>query len=88
MVLIKMNSRIKIVLVVLVMIASVVLVTSPSFAQASGTVTYSPVIFSAGTTVLAEALKCFLYFFKYYMRIIVFNEICIISRRNVTFVHS
>ncbi|MEM4778177.1 MAG: hypothetical protein QW062_01880 [Thermoplasmatales archaeon] len=55
MVLIKMNSRIKIVLVVLVMIASVVLVTSPSFAQASGTVTYSPVIFSAGTTVLAEA---------------------------------
>ncbi|MEM0128036.1 MAG: hypothetical protein QXO03_02995 [Thermoplasmatales archaeon] len=50
-----MNSRIKIVLVVAVMLASVMLLTSPSNAQASGTVTYSPVVFSAGTSVLAEA---------------------------------
>jgi hypothetical protein len=50
-----MNSRIKIVLIVAIMLASVVLSTSFSSAQASGSVAYSPTVFSSGTTVLAEA---------------------------------
>ena len=50
-----MNSRIKIVLVVAIMLVSIVLSTSFSSAQASGNVAYSPTVFSSGTTVLAEA---------------------------------
>lgn len=50
-----MNSRTKIVLIVVIVMASVVLFTPLSSAQASGDVTYSPTVFSSGTTVLAEA---------------------------------
>ncbi len=50
-----MKLKIVIILVVAVMIASVVLLPSLTSAQASGSVSYSPTLYSSGSTVLVEA---------------------------------